>query len=744
MVKSAVFRNHKQVHTPSLSIGHNVGPIVGAITALLCLSPAGAVTASVDGIRIFPLAYFNEFAPDTALELVNQTPGFRLQQQGGGRGLGDTGSNVLIDGIRPLPKGKSLSSLLAELPARAVERLELIQVGSRPDIDMQGYRQVVNVVTQADVPPYGEVVLDYRRQGTGDARMTNSDEGGVVLRGSTDVRGHALSGKLQTRLRNQLSPGSFGSIDPNDPELTVQSSTRQHSNDLNLETGGIFVLPGKSTLLIDVRYAQRDNANTPVTNASADTADSLERSSSDGQSDESLIATEFRRPLGDKLDATVSLVHTRRSSISRSLRSVDELERASESERTSGETAARFGLRWRPSTDLMLGAEVHGAYNFLEGQSRAFENGLEQMIEGGDVRVAEPRAGASFDWQWQVQRRLNLQGDLGLDTYQTEVDAASSGRGRDASGRIAATWLLRPGTSLIVEAERSVGQLSFGQFLTSTSLTSGEVTQGASALEPHRAWVQSFRLDHRFDDKGVFDLRLTRRTTDNPIELIPLSETVLVPQNASSNTLDTLSSSLALPLDKLGFDGTFFDLRGSLSRSQAIDPTTGEVRSISGSAEHSWSIGLRKEPNDTPFAWGIGVSQQQRNDSYAARSIGEQDSSPSWNGFVEWAVAPSLRLRTSVTGAVDSTSLTELYAANRRPGGMPAYVSTTESERDLSLSGSLEWRPSAQLEITLSAATGQGSRSERALNEFGGLPAVPVVQEFPATPNIGLQLRLTN
>ena len=742
MVKSAVFQKQERVHTSPLSIRHNARLIVGAITALLCLNPAGAVTVSVDGIRIFPLAYFNEFAPDTALELVNQTPGFRLQQQGGGRGLGDTGSNVLIDGIRPLPKGKSLSSLLAELPARAVERLELIPVGSRPDIDMQGYRQVVNVVTQADVPPYGEVVLDYRRQGTGDARMTNSDEGGVVLRGSADVRGHALSGKLQTKLRRQLAPGSFGSIDPNDPELTVQSSTRQHSNDFNLETGGIFVLPGKSTLLIDVRYAQRDNATTPVTHAA--TADSLERSSSDGQRDESLIATEFRRPLGEKLDATVSLLHTRRSSVNRSLRSVDELERASQSERTRGETAARLGLRWRPNTDLMLGAELHGAYNFLEGQSRAFENGLEQTIEGSDARVAEPRVGASFDWQWQVQRRLHLQGDLGLDTYQTEVDARSSGHGRDTSGRIAATWLLRPGTSLIVEAERSVGQLSFGQFLTSTSLTSGEVTQGASALEPRRAWVQSFRLDHRFDDKGVFDLRLTRRTTDNPIELIPLSETVLVPQNASANTLDTLSSSLALPLDNLGFDGTFFDLRGSLSRSQAIDPTTGEVRSISGSAEHSWSIGLRKEPNDTPFAWGIGVSQQQRNDSYAARSIGEQDSSPSWNGFVEWAVAPSLRLKTSVRGAVDSTSLTELYSANRRPGETPAYLSMTESERDLSLSGSLEWRPSAQLEITLSAATGQGSRSERALNEFGGLAAVPVVQQFPATPNIGLQLRLTN
>lgn len=713
-------------------------------TALLSLNPAGAVTIlDDDGVRVFPLAYFSEFAPDNALELINQTPGFRVQQQGGGRGLGNTDSNVLIDGIRALPKGKSLSSLLAELPARSVERLELISVGARPDIDMQGYEQVVNVVTLADTRPFAEALLRYRRQGTGDTRMTNGDEGAVMLRGNGRFHGHALAAKLETDARRRYSPDSFGAIDPDDPELTVSSSTRRQRSNLGLETGGLFALPGKGSLSIDLRYAQRDNTSNPVMRT-ADTPENLEQTSGDSDNDESLFAAELRRPVGATLDAIVGLVHTRRNSASGSLRRIDSLERSSLNEQTSGETAGRVGLQWRPGADLMLGAEVHGAYNFLEGRSRAFENGTELALSGGDVRVAEPRTGASIDWQWQAHERLNLLGDIGLDVYETEANSATAGRGRDASGRVAAVWTLRPGMSLTVDAERSVGQLSFGQFLTSTSLTSSEVTQGASALEPPRAWVHSLRLDHRFADKGVFDISLTRRRTDNPIERVPLSDMAVVPQNAFANTLDTLSSSLALPLDGFGFDGTFVDLAGSLSHSDAIDPTTGENRSISGSAEHSWSIGLRKEPDATPFSWGVRLSQEQRSDVYSARRSGGQQGSPAWTGFVEWVPVPSLRLKTSVTGATDSTSVTELYAANRTPGGMPAYLSTTESANDLSLSGSLEWRPTEQVELTLSAASGQGSRSERSLQAVGGMPAVPVLQAFPGTPSVTLQLRLTN
>lgn len=44
--------------------------------------------------------------------------------------------------------------------------------GSRPDLDMQGYRQVLNVVTLSSTPPFVEGTLAYTRQGSGDPSIS--------------------------------------------------------------------------------------------------------------------------------------------------------------------------------------------------------------------------------------------------------------------------------------------------------------------------------------------------------------------------------------------------------------------------------------------------------------------------------------------------------------------------------------------------------------------------------------------
>ena len=715
-------------------------PVVLALC--LCAGQAGALPDATEGIRVFPPSYFTPYAPENALDLVSRVPGFRLEEQGGGRGLGDIGGNVLIDGVRRPPKGKSLRNVLEELPARSIAGLELISVGGRPELDMQGYRQVVNVVTHSELPPFLETVLGYKRQGTGDPDMTNGDERRVTLRGSADVAGHTLSARINARGQGRESPGGFGAIDPDDPALRVTTITRRDIDNLALEGGGLFVLPGDGTLLVDTRFSRRDSATRPVPDEIA--AAGLSQPADDKSREDLMVSGELRRPVGETLEGIVSLVHARRSNSDLSSLQIDALERASRSRQRSGETAGRIGLQWRPDDGLMLGGEIHAAYNFLEGSVSAFENGVERVLEASESRVAEPRAGAALDWQWQASRRLNVQGDVGVDVYETKTGPGSAGSRQDTHGALAATWTLKPRSFVSVEVERSVSQLSFGQFLTSTSLDSDAVTQGASELDPPQAWRTTLRLDHRFDDKGLFDLRLTRLRTGNPIEPVPLSDTIVVPQNTRPQTLDTLSSSLSWPLDGLGLAGTLIDLDGSLSSSRAVDPATGEVRAISGAAESSWSLGLRKEPDDTPISWGIRISRELRENRYAARSTAAADASIQWSGFLEWSPTPALRLRTELVGPSRSVSETALFAQTRHPGAMPAHLSGSESERELGVSGSLEWRPTKQVEITLTAATGQAQRTAESLLPFGGLPEVPEIRSFAATPSVGLQLRLTN
>lgn len=714
----------------------------GSILALVLVVTVEAATHDDSGIRVFPLDYFAEFNPKNAFELVNRTPGFSLEQSDGGRGLSQLESNVLIDGERSPPKGKSVLTLLSELPVRNIERLELIAPGSRPDLDMQGYRQVLNVVTLSSMPPFVEGRLGYTRHGSGDPAMTNGDRRALALRGATEIAGHRLTGSVSIGAGRQQTPGVFAAIDPNDPMPRLTSMTKYHADDLSVQGGGVFDLNSDRRMSIDMHYLRRRAGSEPV--RTGDAGDNRLRNSSDSDGDDLSLSAEYSVPLSSSLDASLALIHAQQSLRRSSVLVAEDSRHSSINEQRSGETAARAGLRWQPGHELTLGAEVNAVFNELRGETRVFENGAAQPVVGSSASVTEPRAGTSMNFQWRATPRVVFQGEAGIEVYETRTARTSSGRQRDLSGRLAASASLRKRTSLIIETGHDVEQVSFSQFLASSSLPTSTVTEGASELASPRTWRHLVRLDHRFDDKGVFDVTVSRATTDNPINLVPVSDVAVVAQNTAPQRLDTLSGRLALPLDRIGFAGALLDVSVSLSDSSAIDPVTGDVRPVSDAVKSSWSVGLSKEPNDTAISWGIGVAHQERERTFAFRSLNRNDAKPAWSGFIEWSPQSALTLRTSVRGPSHTQWVSQIFSGIRDSGSAPGFVSSHKSESDLSVSGSLEWRPATNIEFILSAATGQDTHTRQSVTEVGATGQVALQQWLRATPGIGLRFRITN
>jgi hypothetical protein len=64
-------------------------------------------TSSADRVG-YDAAYFQQFNPQTALDMVNQTPGFSLNGGDDRRGFSGAVGNLLIDGVRPSTKSQSL------------------------------------------------------------------------------------------------------------------------------------------------------------------------------------------------------------------------------------------------------------------------------------------------------------------------------------------------------------------------------------------------------------------------------------------------------------------------------------------------------------------------------------------------------------------------------------------------------------------------------------------------------------
>ena len=122
------------------------GIFAGIVAALLLAGPVLAADAT--GITAYPASFFDASHPSTAADMLNRLPGFTLDTGNGARGFAGTAGNVLIDGTRPTAKTDDLNSILARIPAGAVDRIELIR-GGAPGIDMQGQNVVANIVRKA-------------------------------------------------------------------------------------------------------------------------------------------------------------------------------------------------------------------------------------------------------------------------------------------------------------------------------------------------------------------------------------------------------------------------------------------------------------------------------------------------------------------------------------------------------------------------------------------------------------------
>ena len=81
----------------------------------------------------------------TALDMVNQVPGFVVDNGDNTRGFGAAAGNVLINGRRPSAKQNSPSNFLARIDTSQVKQIELIR-SQLPGIDMLGHSALVNIV----------------------------------------------------------------------------------------------------------------------------------------------------------------------------------------------------------------------------------------------------------------------------------------------------------------------------------------------------------------------------------------------------------------------------------------------------------------------------------------------------------------------------------------------------------------------------------------------------------------------
>lgn len=146
-----------------------------SLTLLASLAGGGAITGGPDRVSdptpaapssrpagaepVYPADFYAPFQPQTALDMLERTPGFILAEASNLRGFGGAAGNVLIDGQRPTVKTGGVGEVLRRISAASVDRIVLLR-GS--DVaEAQGQHLVANVILRPDAAGWGNASLTF-------------------------------------------------------------------------------------------------------------------------------------------------------------------------------------------------------------------------------------------------------------------------------------------------------------------------------------------------------------------------------------------------------------------------------------------------------------------------------------------------------------------------------------------------------------------------------------------------------
>lgn len=136
--------------SPAVVLAQNAAPDGTETTPVDASAEAGS---NANSTVVYDAAYFAQYSPITASDMLDRIPGVSVGRGGpggggrGGRGLG-TGGNLLINGQRIAGKDNSSQDQLDRITAAEVQRIEIIRDTSG-ELNVRGANEVINIILVA-------------------------------------------------------------------------------------------------------------------------------------------------------------------------------------------------------------------------------------------------------------------------------------------------------------------------------------------------------------------------------------------------------------------------------------------------------------------------------------------------------------------------------------------------------------------------------------------------------------------
>ena len=602
--------------------------------------PAAPEPANVEGRQSYTAADFARFAPKTALDMLNNVPGFLIKADDSGtRGLGQATDNVLINSQRLSSKSDDLFAQLARIPASSVVRIDIVDGATLAIPGLSG--QVADVITKADTfsgsfnwrgearahfahPGYtnGEVSikgttgrLEYtaalanqanRGAFGGPYQILNADR---TLREARDGRlwSDSDSPKISAGLKYTAAGGSIANLNASygrfygdyaEPEIQIPviGTARRHDlvggdRNYNYEIGGDyqFGVLGGQLKLIGLNRFEHNTFFEQVVNTPLDGSD----------------------PVGGRYEQIVD----------------------------AGEVIGRAELSWKwGKADWQLAGEA--AFNRLDKDARLFDLTapgafVEVPFPQGDGGVREDRYEASLSYGRPLTSKLSVQAIVGGE-HSTISQVGPMGVSRSflrPKGSLSLAWAPEPGLDVSLKIARVVGQLNFNDFLGRVFLDDANQNDSNFELVPSQSWNVELTTKKDLGKWGSTNLRLFYRDFEDFVDLVPLPG-----GGEGRGNIDRLRRygfewTSTFKLDPLGFRGAKIDSNVILQTSRLIDPLTGEKRQMDRLGYRVINVNLRHDIPGSDWAWGAGFEHLDATEYHRINEVGKDVEGPIFDSY---------------------------------------------------------------------------------------------------------------
>jgi hypothetical protein len=663
------------------------------------MAQSADLPATASTTRTYTPDDFARFAPRTALDMLNQVPGFAIRVVEERRGFGQGSGNVVINGERISGKSNDAVTELNRIPAARVVRIDVVDGATLGIPGLAG--QVANIVIKA-----GSVEVNYEWTPSYRPKIDQFRfaDGSVSASGSRGPLSFSLG--LDT---NSYAGGGIGPEFVTDPTGRLIDFREENghffgyqprlSGSLKYEraTGEVANLNG----IYERTYGNQREISIRTGIGSPD-RDRRFRSGDRSWSYE--LGGDYEFGLGggrlkiiglrrDGHSPTFSLVTTSFAGG----RPAEGTRYEVEADET--EAIARAEYRWKTGASSWQ-MSVEGAFNTLDSTAAlstltpegAF---IPEPLPGATSRIEEKRAEAILSFDRPLSDALSVQAAAGAE-YSNLRQIGANGLDRTfyrPKGSLALGWKASPRLTVNARLERQVGQLQFSSFLASVNIIGGNENSGNPNLVPQQSWNGQVEAIRNFGALGRATLRLYGRLVTDIVDQIPIGEKGESPGNLDSATIYGLELTSTVKFDPLGWKGAKLDVNLAVQDSEVEDPLTGLPRRISVSLRRRIDVRLRHDVPGSDWAWGSSFVEQRNYDNFRLSEISNLYNPSSVTAFVENKDVKGLKVRATVGNIFGTNESYRRAVYVRRRDGPLAFVERRTRAYgpifQLSVSGSL-------------------------------------------------------